>query len=235
MKTHKVLCILALAAAAAPALAGEAMVYAVHGIPGTALGAPTTDLPVDVAVNGSCIAALNGLNFGQIRGPLALPAPADYTVEVKPSDAMVPCSKPALLSTVVGVTPGAHASIVAHLTETGDPNLAVFVNDVSRTAAGKGRFILHHTAQAPAVDVRVFRQDGYGDSPSVSIAGFNNGAQVSAEFRPGEWQADLSVAGTVVFGPATLRLRPKTVQLVYAIGTFPDSFTVITKTIPAMR
>lgn len=235
MKNLTLMLTLALAAVVVRASANNAMVYAVHGIPGTALGAPTTDLPVDVAVNGACVAALNGLNFGEIRGPLPLPAPANYTVEIKPADSLTPCSQATLLSTVVPVTPGINASIVAHLTAGGAPKLAVFVNDVTWTSPGQGRFILHHTAQAPAVDVRVYRGDGNGRSPSVPVPGFANGAQVGAEFRPGEWQATLSVGGNVVFGPATLKLQPKTVQLVYAIGTFPDSFTVITKTMPAMR
>lgn len=235
MKTLPLMLALAVAAVVTPASANTAMVYAVHGIPGTALGAPTTDLPVDVAVNGSCVPALNALNFGEIRGPLPLPAPDNYTVEIKPSNATTPCSEPTLLSTVVAVTPGINASLVAHLTENGTPTLSVFVNDVSWTGPGQGRFILHHTAQAPAVDIRAYRGDGNGKSPAVQVPGFANGARIPAEFRPGEWQVTLSVEGNVVFGPATLKLEPKTVQLVYAIGTFPDSFTVITKTIPAMR
>jgi hypothetical protein len=234
MKTLNLMLIVALAAVT-PAFADTATVYAVHGIPGTALGARTTDLPVDVAVNGTCVAALNGLNFGEIRGPLPLSAPANYTVEIKPADTLMPCSKATLLSIDVPVTPGINASIVAHLDAGGAPALGVFVNDVSSTSPGQGRFILHHTAAAPAVDVRVYRGDGNGRSPSVPVPGFANGAQVSAEFRPGDWQATLSVGANVVFGPATLTLEPKTVQLVYAIGIFPDSFTVITKTIPAMR
>lgn len=235
MKTLTLMLTLVLAAAVTPASGQTAMVYAVHGIPGTALGAPTTDLPVDVAVGGTCVAALNALNFGEIRGPLPLPAPATYLVEIKPADTLNPCSKATLLSTNVDVAPGINASIVAHLTEPGTPNLAVFVNDVSSTPPGQGRFILHHTAKAPAVDVRVYRGNGKGNSPSVPIPGFANGAQVAAEFQPGVWQATLSVGDSVVFGPAGLQLKPKTAQLVYAIGIFPDSFTVITKTIPAMR
>ncbi len=234
-KVFQLILTLTLAGAAAPALAGDAMVYAVHGIPGTALALPTTDLPVDVAVNGNCVPALQGLNFGEIRGPLPLPAPAVYLVEIKPANPLAPCSEATLLSTNVAVQPDINAGIVAHLTEGGAPNLAVFVNDVTNPGAGKGRFIVHHAAQAPAVDLRVFRGDGLGNSPAVAIPGFANGAQVAADFRPGDWQVTLSVGGTVVFGPATLTLQPKTAQLVYAIGVFPDSFTVITKTIPTIR
>lgn len=235
MKTLLLKLSLAVAAGVIPSSANTAMVYAVHGIPGTALGAPTTDLPVDVAVNGNCVPALNALNFGEIRGPLTLTAPNNYTVEIKPANATTPCSEPTLLSTAVAVVPGINASLVAHLTENGTPILSVFLNNVSWTGAGQGRFLFYHTAQAPAVDVRVYRGGGNGRSPSMPVPGFANGNQIAEEFRPGEWEVTLSVGGNIVFGPTTLKLEPKTVQLVYAIGTFPDSFTVITKTIPAMR
>jgi len=218
-----------------PLHAGEATLYAVHGIPGTALGAQTTDLPVDVAVNGACVGALNGFNFGEIRGPLTLPAPASYTVEIKPANSITPCANATLLSTQAALVSGANVSLVAHLTAAGAPALTAFANDNSATAQGQGRFILHHAAQAPAVNARLFRGDGFGSSPAVEVPGFANGAQVAAEFRPGDWQATLLAGGAVVFGPATLTLQPRTVQLVYAVGIFPNSFTVLTRTIPTMR
>jgi len=36
----------------------------------------------------------------------------------------------------------------------------------------------------------------------------------------------------VVFGPTPLNLKPKTAQLIFAAGVFPDSFTYIVKEIP---
>lgn len=70
---------------------------------------------------------------------------------------------------------------------------------------------------------------------SCGVAGFANGGQIPVEFRLGEWPVTLSARGNVIFGPTTLKLEPTTVQLVNSIGTFPDSFTVIKETIPAMR
>lgn len=235
MKRFSILFALPLALTAASAFAQTATVYAVHGIPGTALGGATTDLPVDVAINGGCVPALNGFNFGEIRGPLSLPAPGSYTIDIKPANAITPCSEATLLSKMVDVVPGINASVVAHLDAAGSPLISVFVNDTSRTAPGQGRFILHHTAKAPAVDVSVTRGHGAGRRPSVNIPGFSNGNQVAAEFRPGNWNASLSVGDSVVFGPATLNLQPKTAQLVYAIGEFPSTFTVVTKTITTAR
>ena len=226
---------LALTVGSLSATPSDATVYVVHGIPGTALGSSSTDLPVDIKVNGSCVAALSGLNFGEIRGPLALPAPAVYTVEIKPANTLNPCGNATVLSSSAAVTPGINASVVAHLKANGTPFISVFVNDVSRTDPGQGRVVLHHTAQAPAVDVRAFRGQGKGNVPSIDVPGFSNGAQVPAELRPGQWRVTLSAGGAVVFGAENLLVQPNTVQLVYAIGTFPDSFTLVTKTIPANR
>jgi hypothetical protein len=123
------------------------MVYAVHDIPGTVLGGSTTDLPVGVVINSGCAPAFNGFNFGQIAGSLPLTAPGTYTAEVKPANAIVSCSEAKLLSETVPVTPGLNASIVAHLTDLGTPQILVFVNDISSTQPGQGRFVLHHAAQ----------------------------------------------------------------------------------------
>ena len=176
MKFTFFLFLIALVGFRSPLHAGEATLYAVHGIPGTALGAQTTDLPVDVSVNGTCVGALNGLNFGEIRGPLALTAPASYTVEIKPANALSPCSNPTLLSTQAALVPGSNVSLVAHLSAAGTPMLTAFANDNSSTRQGQGRFVLQHAAQAPTVDVRLFRGDGVGKSPAAEVPGFANGA-----------------------------------------------------------
>lgn len=221
--------VLALAAIAsvAPASA-QSYVYAVHGIPGA------NGFPVDIAVDGNC--AVTGFTFGTVGGPLSL-SPGAHTVDIYVADTLNPCSGSAALSATPALANGKTYALIAHLTEAGAPNLSGVELDLSRPAPGKGRFILHHTAAAPAVDVRVFRGDGKGKSPSVSVPGFTNladgGAQVPAEFNAGEWNATLSLGGNVVFGPTTLNLKPRTVQLIFAVGVFPDTFQYIVKEIQA--
>lgn len=235
MKHFSLMMIVALLAAVSPAYAVDpAIVYVVHGIPGTALGLPTTDLLVDVRVGGFCVPALQGLNFGDIRGPLPID-PGTYPVELRPADALNPCSKNTILQTDVTVTAGLNASLVAHLTAAGAPAVSPFVTNIAGVSAEHGRFILHHAAQAPAVEARLFRPDTNGNMLLTAVPGFANGGQAPADVRPGPWRATLSVNNNVVFGPAMLNLDARTVQLVYAIGTFPDTFRFVTRSIPAAR
>ncbi len=211
-----------LLALAVPATAQNAYVYAVHGIPGQ------NGFPVDIAVDGNC--AVTGFTFGSVGGPLTLPAGTRF-VAIYAANSMNPCSGSPALTATPNLTAGMTYALVAHLKEDGSPTLSGFGIDLSRTQPGQGRFILHHTAAAPAVDVTVNRGDGKGNAPSATIPGFTNGDQVPAEFRPGDWYATLSVGGSPVIGPTLLNLKPKTAQLIFAVGIFPDSFTYIVKEI----
>lgn len=216
---------LALVASALPVSAQTAYVYAVHGIPGA------NGFPVDISVDGAC--AVTGFTFGSVGGPLSLSAGA-HTVNIYAANTTTPCTGAPALTATPTLDNGKTYALVAHLTAGGSPTLAGFAIDLSKNSAGNGRFILHHTAAAPAVDVTVNRGDGGGRAPSVTIPHFANGDQVGAEFRPGDWKATLSVSGTPVFGPTLLTLAPKTAQLVFAVGVFPDSFTYIVKVIPIL-
>lgn len=211
-----------LLAVAVPAVAQSSYVYAVHGIPGA------NGFPVDISVDGNC--AVTGFTFGTVGGPLTLP-PGMHVVSIFVANSMNPCSGTAALTASPSLDAGKTYALVAHLTANGQPTLSGFELDLSKTAPGQGRFILHHTAAAPAVDVTVYRGEGNGKAPSVTVPNFTNGDQVPAAFRPGDWYATLSVAGTVVFGPTPLHLKPKTAQLVFAVGVFPESFTYIVKEI----
>ncbi len=217
---------LVLVAAPVPASAQKAFVYAVHGIPGD------NGFPVDISVDGVC--AVQGFTFGTVGGPLSLDAGA-RVVKVFGADTLNPCSGSPALEASPFLAANTTYALVAHLTESGVPTLTGFQLNLSKTTPGTGRFIFHHTAAAPCVDVDVSRNQGRGRVPGVSVPGFCNGTQVPAEFRAGNWQATLSVGGTPVFGPTGLNLQPNTAQLVFAVGVFPDSFTYIVKTVPTSR
>lgn len=174
-----------LIALAVPAAAQNAYVYAAHGIPGD------NGFPVDIAVNGTC--AITGFTFGSVAGPLSLPA-GTYNVGIFAANTVTPCSGTPALSAAPMLEAAKTYALAAHLTAGGSPTLSGFVLDVSKTAPGKGRFILHHTAAAPEVDVTVNRGEGNGNAPTVNVPGFANGDRVAAESRPGDWKASLSVA-----------------------------------------
>jgi len=213
------LAVVGIALAPAVAVAQNASVYAVHGIPGQALGLPQ-ELPVDVSVQGvGCIAALNGFTFGEIRGPLSLPA-GTYVLEVRPANSVAPCANaPVLTSAPVNVMGGRNYSVVAHLTEAGAPAISAYVNDVSRTEPGKGRVLVHHTAAAPAVDITLAR--GAGNGPAAALEGVANPAQGAVQLRPGDYQLSIAASASPnqpVY-TATASIAPFTTTLVYAIGS----------------
>jgi hypothetical protein len=214
---------------ALPAMAQNAFVYAVHGIPGP------NGLPVDVKVGNACV--LQGFTFGNVAGPLALPS-GSYTVTISAADSTNPCGGTAPLSGTFELGSGSTYALVAHLAPGAMPmdqptaKLSPFTVDVSRPGAGLTRLIVHHTAAAPTVDVNVFRGDGSIGVPSAVISEFSSGDQKHAEFRPGNWRVILSYQSSPVFGPTQIQLKPGTVQLVFAVGGFPDTFSYIVKVIP---
>jgi hypothetical protein len=117
--------LLALFALASPSIALAAQIQIVHGIDGRDLGLDRS-LPVDIAVNGDCI--LQGVTYTKIA-KAELEA-GEYSVTIHPSDGS--CSQDALLSKDVEIpdvgsfTDGLQYSIIASVTSTGDPQIAVF-------------------------------------------------------------------------------------------------------------
>lgn len=210
----------------------ESMVYVVHGIPGQDLGLEPA-LPVDVSVNGAC--ALEGFAFGDIVGPIALPADM-YDIAISLANEDDPCGNDPVIDASVELMGGLNYSIVAYLDDGGSPTAGLFENDVTPTGRGKARLIVQHTANAPAVDISV-RRDG-PRSPGLDIYDFMNGDQAAAEVRPGEWYVAIAPAGSdmPVFGPVAVELSPYSAYLVYAVGSVDTgSFTLLLERIGGLK
>jgi hypothetical protein len=190
-------------AAAAPAMAQESsQVAVVHGIPGQ---------PVDVYVDGEL--TLEDFQPGEIAGPLELPS-GSYDIDLTaPGD---PVGNAILSADGVEVPGGANLSVVAHLSEGGEPTLTAYANDVSALPAGQARVTARHTAAAPAVDVRVEGEPVF--------TGLTNPDEATAEVAAGTVSVDVVLAGTgtVVLGPADLDLREGSHTIAYAIGSADD-------------
>ena len=184
----------------------DATVYVVHGIPGVL---------VDVEVNGDCL--LPGFDFGEMAGPLSLPEDT-YNIKIRPANEDDPCSEGPVIDIDVPFTAGENVTVIAHLDDMGDFTASKFDNDFSATGRRKARLIVHHTADAPLVYVRVSRNGG--NSPKLMIEDFVNGDQAVAETRPGEWYVSIMPADemTPVFGPVMVELKPFTAYRIYAVG-----------------
>jgi hypothetical protein len=201
---------------ATPAFAANSQVSVVHGIPGT---------PVDVYVNGE--KTLENFQPGKVAGPLTLPE-GDYDLALtKPGEAI---DKAILKVDNAAVPGGANISLVANLTEAGEPTITPFVNDVSKLKAGQARLIVRHTAAAPAVDIRA------GGEPVFE--GVTNPKEGKADLPAGTVNADVVLAGTdtVVLGPADLDLKEGTATIVYATGSAEDeTLALVAQTITGLH
>jgi hypothetical protein len=191
-------------AAAAPSADAEdkAMVSVFHGVPG---------LTVDVYANGNEL--LGDFKPGTVTDPQALDA-GTYDIAIFPAG-QGPGGTPAIQKEIK-VPAGANATIAAHLSADGKPQLTAFVNDVAKLDAGKSRLTVRHVAAAPAVDVRA------GGQPVFT--GLQNPNQDTAVVDAGTVNADVVLAGTdtVAIGPADLDLKEGTSNVVYAWGSAED-------------
>ncbi|HWM59863.1 MAG TPA: DUF4397 domain-containing protein [Pseudonocardia sp.] len=179
-------------------------VYVVHGIPNT---------PVDVYVDGQ--RALDDFAPGTSQGPLQLPA-GGHQVALFAADAPDGSGSP-VLSANADLPAGANVTLVAHLSESGQPAITPFVNDVSSVPAGQARLVVRHTAAAPAVDVLA--------AGSPVISGLTNPNEKALEVPAGTVPASVAAAGTTqpVIGPTNLDLQEGTATFVHAIGSLQDS------------
>jgi hypothetical protein len=198
------------------------LVTVVHGIPG---------LTVDVYVNGSN--EIPGFVPGTVTDPIELPE-GDYDIAVLPADGNFP--EDALLTDTVTLPAGANASIVAYLQLGGDAALKTFVNDTSGTRGIRTRVVVRHLADAPTVDVRLFRK-WFRWWPAATIRGLENQDEAQADIWPGYLKAKLYPAGSrdVIFESPRLPFRPNESTIVYAIGTFPNTFGLLVQKIDLPR
>jgi hypothetical protein len=197
------------------------IVTVIHGVPG---------LVVDVYVNGKL--TLPGFEPGSITPPLKLPE-GHYKIQITlPGD---PVTK-AVITGETDLPAGANASIIAHLSATGTPELSVYVNNLAGLRRGKGRLVVRHDAAAPAVDVKLYRG---GDQKKLvaTIANLSNPNEASADVRPGRYNVTLSAAGSmdVAFGPVPLKPKPGVAYFVYAYGTLGKDFGLLVQTIDISR
>ncbi|WP_340561030.1 DUF4397 domain-containing protein [Streptomyces sp. GSL17-111] len=195
-------CVLGLgvAAPAGAAESDDAMVSVFHGVPG---------LTVDVYAGDEEL--IPDFEPGTLTDPMPLPA-GSYDIKVFPDGADPASDDPAIEKTVE-VAAGDNATVAAHLTEDGEPELTAFANDTSDVPAGQSRLTVRHVAAAPAVDVRA------GGQPVFE--GLTNPNEDTAEVDAGTVSADVTLAGTddVVIGPADLTLEEGTSNVVYAWGS----------------
>ncbi|MGY2076169.1 DUF4397 domain-containing protein [Blastococcus sp. SYSU DS0828] len=204
---------------ATPAMADNhtATVSVLHGVP---------DTPVDVYANGERL--IDDFQPGTLTDPLELPG-GSYDLALYPADAADDSGDPILSADGVEVPAGANATVVAHLTEAGEPALTPFVNETGSVPAGQARVTVRHVAAAPAVDVRA------GGQPVIE--GLTNPNEETLTVPAGTINADVVLAGTdtVAIGPADLTLAEGTSTVVYAWGSEDAGFELAVQSVSAQH
>lgn len=182
----------------------RATVYVVHGIPSVG--------PVDVCANGA-IELLSDVPFGAVA-PVDVDA-GTYDLTVHAASADTCDGAPLIALSGAEVSAGANVSVVANLTG-GSPNLAVYPNPVSETAAGAGRVAVYHAANAPTVDVLVNGGAGIDDLAQGQVK--------AADLPAGSYDFTVTSAdGSVtVANLAGVEVAEGQLLQVFAVGAFPD-------------
>jgi hypothetical protein len=203
---------------AGPAAGGKsesATVTVLHALPG---------FVADVYVNGQL--TLDGFQPETATDPLSLPA-GSYEIEVR--DVGAAADSEPVLAWSGAIEGGQNLSIIARLTEEGQPELAIFENDVSSVSPGKSRLVVRHAAGAPTF--RVFVDD------RAKFDSLASGGEAAAQFRAGNHSIEfmLETSSDSVLGPADLRLSEGTAQIVYAVGSLEgESLDVMIQTISGL-
>jgi hypothetical protein len=201
----------------------------VHGIPGL-----DVDIYVVKNLDISKVKEFSNVTFATaVDLNTALPGfitPGLYTIDIVAHGGNP--FKPALItSTYLGA--GQSETAVAYISadasgKSGSPTLSVFHNKISATK-GQARVTIAHAAVAPTVGV-------CADKTIPLVPSFSNGQQASAVVSPAAYTVTVTAPNNcsdVLAGPiGPVTLAANTTTLVYAIGTFPKTFTVASLVVP---
>ena len=214
------------------AFAGDATVYAIHGIDGRDLGL-AQPLPVDVSVDGAC--ALPNFRFGEITDGIALPA-GRYDLAISLRDRENPCSGTTVISGTFDFRSNHSYSLVAHLDGGGAPTATRFRLDTRQVRDDFGRLVIAHTAVAPEVDVTLSRRGRTDRGPAIDR--LSNGGSRKLTLADGTWLARIypALASEAVGSPAEAPVADGNVTIVYAVGSLAnDTFGLLAQVVPADR
>jgi hypothetical protein len=153
-----------------------------------------------------------GVGLGTILGPYSLAA-GKHTVRFADPSGEVS------MSSSISVAAGSSTDVVLHrpASVSGEPVVNVYRTPRGAIGPGKARVLVAHTATVAAADVRV---DG-----KVVFTNIANGEYAEADVPAGGHKVELLPTGQTenpILGPIDVDLAPRTVTMVYAVGTPSD-------------
>jgi hypothetical protein len=191
-------------AAALPVAAADAFV--VHGIPGvavdvyaTAAGAPIPGSPT-----------ISNFQPKAVRSITAGPGAVD--IRIFAAGANPQTATPVIAVLGVSLPASGEVSIVAHLTEGGQPTATIYRNDSSIVQSGWARVSVRHTAAAPAVQLVA------GGVPKLALSNPYFG-DLEVPAVPIALQLQTPFAAVAITPVVTLPFASGTRYFVYAIGS----------------
>jgi hypothetical protein len=161
-------------------------------------------------------------DFGETFGPAPLEV-GDYDVQIFYLGEPVP-----ELGGTVNIEEDVSKTAVAHLDVDGNiAPLSLFVNQTTPLRRLFARLQIHHLAAAPTVDASV-RKGWRSRWPRFELSELSNGDKATAiDFPLGWYNVGLLANDDEVFNTGPIRLLPGDNFGVYAVGVFPDSFTLV--------
>ncbi|HEY0697208.1 MAG TPA: DUF4397 domain-containing protein [Micromonospora sp.] len=202
----------------ATAAASAPQVYLVQGIPGQTL---------DLYVDGNLV--LTGVRPGGVAGPIGLDLTrGTHDIVLTPERAPLGSAIVTELGMRVPAEPS--LSLVTHLTGAGGSAVTAYVNDLTRTGAGKARLVVRHAADAPAAEVQadqttLFTELAGSDEQVVDVDAGRTPIQVRVA-TPG---------GGSVLSPGRLPLTEGTSTIVHLVGSARDrSLSLVVQTIDGL-
>jgi Domain of unknown function (DUF4397) len=167
----------------------------------------TPGVSVSIAIDGKRVRS--GVGVGSVVGPYKL-SPGTHEVR------FLGGSGTPVTRTSVKVRSGASSDVVLHRPASlrGDAVVNVYSTPRAAIGPGKARVLIAHTATVAPADVRV---DGKRIFTNIA-----NGEFATADVPAGQHRVALLATGEdtePILGPIDVTLQPRTVTMVYAVGT----------------
>jgi Domain of unknown function (DUF4397) len=199
---------------AAPAADTNAYFYLAHAAPGRSISSTTNpEFPVDVSIGGHCVS--QGLSYGEIRGPVTLPA-GTYSLKASVADAVNPCGGTVVFSYTLPFAPG--TTSMGILTVSSNHVSAELVAlDLSGVPAGEGWLLVANIT--PDKLVGTLTVDDTMSSPHSATFGARSFTYVPVP--AGEYSATIYPEGssTAATGPQAIDVVSRNLYVLVLAGS----------------
>jgi hypothetical protein len=180
-------------------------------------------LVADVYLDGTLI--LESFEPERATDPVQLAA-GDHEVEVR--EAGAEASSAAAVAGTLNVPAGSNLSAVVHLSDSGEPTMTVFDNNLASVPPGSTRLVVRHAAAAGPVDVSL-------DNAPLAT-GLANPKEAGREVPAATHRVGVSAGSEVLLPPQDVPLQEGTAQYLYLIGSQDDgTMAWITQTVAGLQ